>query len=189
MYQWKSAIVFIVLLTLIGCGKEETEQIICYSLTQSDLPGVSIEFPHQSCDYTIEQAQLGFYVDYIVKINETITDVIPRALDTGDCEKPGPSGLVIHYQFGDDPYVYCQCNTQLCTNEPLATVTLEPGEFASHVWVQARQWQGPSDTNEMPGDPFPVGEYDVILVAEGVEGVALKAWPFHIIGRYQVRLH
>jgi hypothetical protein len=149
---------------------------------------VSFVFDKQPCERSVADAALGFDVGYIVAIESSIASVGSQPQDSGRCETPGPSGLIVHARLGDQPHVYCECDTGLCPGDAQPLVTLAPGEYAGKAHLQARDWQGPSDTGNQPGDPFPAGAYDVVLTARGTVGEGTDAWIFSVVGRYEMRL-
>lgn len=173
---------------VLGCGHEAPADSVCIGTSQSTLPGVSFVFDRQPCERSLGEAVAGFDISYVVDIEAVVPTVAPRSQDSGGCEQPGASGLTVHAQFGDSPHVYCECDTGLCPSDPQPPVDLQPGTFADHVHIQARDWNGPSDTGIEPGEAFPAGNYDVILSATGTVVVEASTWPFTVSGRYQLRL-
>lgn len=172
---------------LAACSRQAPGQI-CVSSSTTTLSGVDFVFPHQSCELTVAEAQAGFDVDFLVRVEQPVAGVRAQPLDAGGCEEPGPSGLIVHAELGDDTHVSCQCDVGLCPEVDRPAVSLAPGDYPARVHLVAKDWLGPSDTNTTPGAGFPAGAYDVVLSARGVVGGA-QEMGFAIEGRFGVLLH
>ncbi len=89
---------------------------------------------------------------------EVCIEVNPTQQDAGGC------GTSLHpldpfYVFSGGDQQHCRCDVGLCraTDE---WITLQPGTYELTAEWSGRNWQGPSDTGNQPGEYFPPGTYD-----------------------------
>jgi len=170
---------------LLGaCSHQEPGQV-CVSTSSTSLSGVDFVFPHQRCELSLAEAENGFDVDFVVHVDERLDAVQAEPLDSGGCEQPGASGLIVHAELGDETHLSCQCDIGLCPPVSRPATTLAPGDYPARVHLIAKDWQGPSDTNTSPGAAFPAGPYDVVLKARGVVGTSVM-YEYSIEGRLGV---
>jgi hypothetical protein len=138
----------------------------------SDLAGVCIAFPYDEVTFTLAQAAAGVSIPYAVVVREPdVTTVYPTPQDAGGCDRPGPSGLTTFAQLGDGATTYCLCDVGLCASNHDASALVDGVHRDAFDW-QGREWYGPSDTNNQPGDPFPTGDYTLVISAIGDDGTA-----------------
>lgn len=139
-----------------GCGVEAS----------SDLPGVSIDFGEDSwpCELTLAQAAEGVSLPYRVVVTQTHT-VRPDSYQNG-CDAPGPSGLRPFARIFGANQNYCLCDVGLCFDD-MPEVDVTPGTHAFALEWAGKNWEGPSDTNNMPGAAFPTGSYTIEVKATG----------------------
>jgi hypothetical protein len=139
----------------------------CMFTGSSSLPGARIEFPPQRCTYTLAEAAAGIAIVHRVIIDQVIDNVIPRTPDAGNCAVPTASGLILFEDLGGDGQRYCLCDVGLCPPPPGAPTQLQPGSYdTSFVW-DGVNWAGPSDTGNPKGPPFPPGNYQLDVSAQG----------------------
>ena len=62
---------------------------------RSDFPGVRIRFKSPKSTWSLAEARAGIHIGYEVRIDQDVEGVVPVAQDAGQCDLPGPSGLVL----------------------------------------------------------------------------------------------
>ncbi len=144
----------------------------------SNLTGVTITFPPQPCTYTLAQVKAGITFRYAIIIDQSVADVVPLSGDAGGCATPGPSGLIAAQAVSGNNQNYCLCDTGLCAPQPQQPVTLQPGGYAGSFAWDGTNWNGPSDTGNPHGAPFPTGKYSFTVSTSGTQGGA----PFSVTG-------
>ncbi len=132
----------------------------------SNLDGVRIEFTGTECHWLQSQALAGVKVPYQVVIAKDVDLVTPKPQDAGQCDLPGPSGLILFEKLEGDSQAYCKCDTGLCQGTT-QTVTLKAGTYPGEFEWHGRNWEGPSDTGNPEGAPFPAGKYTLTVRAKG----------------------
>jgi len=137
----------------------------CTGTASSDLPGVSLAFPSQTCTYTAAQVAAGISIAYQEVIDHPI-ELYPTFPDAGACESPDDAGLLVGYKIAGGGQSYCRCDIGLCQGEPLSATAVAGTHDRTFTW-DGRNWNGPSDTNNPEGDPFPPGVYTITLTSTG----------------------
>src|ERR1700709_2270320 len=84
------------LLASVGACDDDARP--CRSTATSSLPGVTISFPGATCDFSLAQAPAGVQLTYELAVDQRMTEISPRAQDTGSCGAPGDSGLIVFAQ-------------------------------------------------------------------------------------------
>jgi hypothetical protein len=90
----------------------------------------------------------------------------PAQSDAGRCQQPDDAGLIVSFDISGGSQRYCLCDTGLCATQSL-TATTVLGDYVRTISWDGRNWQGPSDTGNPEGAPFPVGSYTLTLTASG----------------------
>jgi hypothetical protein len=155
------------------CG--DPPAVPCETSGTSTLPGVRADLSGNPCHLTLEQAASGVSFSYRIVIEAALAEVRSFSLDGGRCERPDASGLAVLESIGAGSQLYCLCDVGRCfpaENE----ADLVPGVYEARFDWQGRNWQGPSDTNNLPGDPFPPGTYRFEVRAAGTYGVERTPW-------------
>jgi hypothetical protein len=143
----------------------------CAVTGASSLPGVSIAFRMPvTCTFTAAQALAGIAIPYDVVVTNDVAGVILTPRDAGGCGVPGNSGLIVFEQLAGNAQSYCLCDTGLCGPSSLPPVTLHPGSYAGAFSWDGKNWNGPSDTGNPKGAPFPPGTYTLSVRATGTSG-------------------
>jgi hypothetical protein len=148
-------------------GRPDPE--VCQFTTDGTLKGVSIDLSGNPCVFTLAQAAAGITFHYRVLAEVELHDVESRPMDAGLCDAPGPSGLRLFEKIHGSGQTWCICDEGLCFYEP-QPFTLMPGEYAESFQWHGRNWNGPSDTGNPEGQPFPPGEYTLVVRGEGKHG-------------------
>lgn len=147
----------------------ETVTATCVFDVDSTLPGVSFSLEGNECRFTVAQAQAGITFGYRVIVEDVVKNVISLPLDAGFCDEPGPSGLRVFEKIHGNGQQYCICDEGLCMNQA-QPVTMHPGSFDAVFEWDGVNWYGPSDTGNPKGQPFPPGNYTLVVRAEGKYG-------------------
>jgi hypothetical protein len=136
------------------------------------------------CTFTQAEAAAGISVPYQFTIETDLTGVVPIAQDFGDCDLPGPSGLIRFERLEGDDQLYCECDSGLCMPPTGTPTDLTAGTWDHTFEWSGLNWSGWSDTGNEPGDAFPPGSYTLTVSAKGtVDGVdfeVLATWPITI---------
>ena len=155
----------------------------------SSLAGVSIDFPTEDCSFTLAEAAAGIEIPYDVVIDSAVSGVSSDAQDAGGCDQPGPSGMRDFAQLGGSGQNYCLCDTGFCPPPVPSTTTLVPGVYGSVFSWEGRNWNGPSDTVNPQGAPFPAGTYTLTISIEGsVEDSSSTNPPYTVVGTLEIVL-
>jgi len=160
--------------------------LTCDSSSTTDLPGVTITFPAQTCVFTLAEAAAGIAVAYDVVVSTTVDGVVPAPQDAGQCGAPGPSGLIVFESLSGGGQGYCLCDQGLCAPPSPTPIQLQPGTYGGTFGWMGRNWSGPSDTGNPMGAPFPPGSYTLSVSAVGTMGPL--ATPFTVTGTFSVYL-
>lgn len=148
---------------------EATDPAICEFASDGTLKGVAIDLSGNECVYSLAEVAAGITFHYRILVEEELHDVASRPLDAGQCDEIGPSGLRTLEKIHGGSQTWCICDSGWCA-APQDGVTLFPGEYADSFDWDGLNWNGPSDTGDPPGDPFPVGQYNLVVRAEGKYG-------------------
>lgn len=159
-----------------GSATGETDtgvMLACDDAGASNLAGVCIVFPPQPDSFSLAEAAAGVTFEYVVIVTADVTGVTPESQVT--CGMPGPSGLYVGERVEGDGQNYCVCDSGLCPAPNDPPITLKTGEYPASLAWDGKNWNGPSDTNNPKGPPFPPGAYTVKLSAIGQhEGQAFE---------------
>lgn len=160
----------------------------CEVTSTSSIPGVTIEFLGDRCFFFLYEAQRGTELRYRVIVDEPV-EYNPFVPTSRFCERE-PDFHVSGTVQGND-MSYCRCDVGLCPTPEPAWITLEPGIHHETFEWAGYDWNGPSDTGEEYGEPFPQGSYTATLRAvgqvrradgtvedvEATSTIALELWP------------
>ena len=152
-----------------SCPPEAIDPLVCQEnpceiVDESTLPGVTMSLQIDTCAWTVFEVRDGFAIDYTIEVEEPI-EVQPTEQDAGGC------GSNVHplspfYVFSGNDQQHCLCDTGLCMRDE-QWVTLEPGTYTATIEWAGRNWSGPSDTGNEPGEVFPPGSYSLDVSADG----------------------
>jgi len=161
----------------------------CRSITSPALPGVYLELTTLQWTYSLEQAKSGISIEYQVVIDHDLSGVRPIPMDTGQCERPGLSGLIVSLRLSGNGQLYCLCDIGSCPPHEAEPVVLKSGIYAGEFIWGGHNWTGPSDVDHPKGALFPPGIYTVTLSAKGErllpDGTRM---PFELTGSCDLRL-
>lgn len=139
----------------------------CDPTVTSDLPGVSLELDSTDCTFTLAEAAAGITVDYHLQVDADLDGVAADEYGSANCVDLPAVGLFISEILAGDGQRYCECDYGLCAPWTPTPATLAAGSFPSSFDWDGRNWNGPSDTGQPKGDPFPAGEYVLELKTIG----------------------
>jgi hypothetical protein len=138
----------------------------CNGSASSTLDGVALAFPTARCRYSQSEVAAGIQIPYEVLVSKAVSGVHPAPNDEGDCEKPGPSGVIVGFTISGVGQSYCLCDLGLCT---VTTFSTSPaaGRYPGTIDWDGTNWRGPSDVPSPKGPPFPPDTYEVAIFARG----------------------
>jgi hypothetical protein len=149
-----------------------------------DLPGVCIRFLTTQTVYTLAEAQAGVVFDYEILVEA----VQPMAGAESTCDQPDPSGLYTAGRVAGGDQSYCVCDVGICPCCDFPVITLAAGEYPGSFEWNGVNWTGPSDFGNPFGPPFPPGDYEVTLSADGVWSQNGEETPFALVGTLPITL-
>ena len=156
----------------------------------STLPGVKIEFTGTTCEWRVSEAAKTIKIPYHVVIDKDLDKVTVKPQDAGGCGQPDAAfgNLILFAKvYGVGQNQWCMCDTGLCAGT-VQTVTLKAGTYDGEFSWDGRNWQGPSDTGNPEGDPFPAGQYVVEMSAIGTATVYGVKQDFNVFGSFPIIL-
>lgn len=164
----------------------------CDQRVTTNLPGASLRVTTERCTYSLAELIDGVDIDYEVRVERALHDVKPYTWGA-DVLVPWPrmsgahrlgclppddaSNLSVANWFwtsavpaGQSGFrVTCpSCDIGRCEPQRTPPVDVQPGNYP-HTWRNwtGRSWTGGSDTYREPGKPFPPGDYELLLRADG----------------------
>jgi hypothetical protein len=148
---------------------KDIDPSICEFSSDGTLKGVSIDLSGNDCVFTLDELAAGISLHYRILVEQELHDVASRPLDAGQCDEVGPSGLRTFEKIHGGDQTYCICDSGLCGAIPEA-IDLVPGDYSDSFAWDGRNWNGPSDHGVPMGEPFPPGQYVLVVRAEGTHG-------------------
>lgn len=152
----------------VQCGEPPE----CRAGTASTNFGVTLRIELEQCAFTSQELAAGVTLGYTVVLEDHGTYVWSKPLDAGRCDQPGASGLRVQERIQGDGQQWCVCDTGLCMDPVRVDQLLVDGTYQDTIQWDGRNWQGPSDTGNTPGDRFPPGDYLFVVRAAGFFGDA-----------------
>lgn len=127
--------------------------------TSVDLPGATVHLEADSCSFVFAQ---GGQFRYTVDLNQSID--FTSESSGGGCGLCGvatdPETWVSFVIEGSDASYCPECNVGCCPPTEAVPVTLDVQSTEGTVDWPGLTWSGPSDTGNLPGDPFAPGSYE-----------------------------
>ena len=153
--------------TAADVAPDVPDSLRCEPDTASTSFGVSLTIDLERCEFTLAELRAGVTLEYEIEIRPSLTEVYSRPLDAGHCMRPGDSGLnTLERVFGGDES-WCVCDEGLCMGSEPEFARLPSGNYTESITWDGRNWFGPSDFGNPPGDPFPPGDYRFSVQAAG----------------------
>ncbi|HKP61167.1 MAG TPA: hypothetical protein VJV78_30765 [Polyangiales bacterium] len=147
------------------------EPFDCVTTAESDLAGVRVEFPDESCTFSLEQARKGVDMRFRIVVDRDIADVAGIAPDAGRCQLPEPGLLEPRVTLGGNRQFYGIVDVGGCAPQRFSRGTLRRGTYPGVLHWEGRNWYGPSDTGNPVGAAFPAGLYTLTVTASGYVGI------------------
>ncbi len=141
----------------------------------STLPGVTVTFADAPCTFTLAEAAQGVAIPYAIVVADGLADVVVSPSDAGGCAQPGASGLIIAEAIDGGGHHYCICDVGVCPAPDPTPRAIAAGAYSGALMWDGVNWDGPSDTNNPKGAPFPPGDYTVTIGARGTHAGAAFA--------------
>jgi|SRR5450631_3180371 len=146
----------------------------------SNLRGVALTFDEAPCSYSRAEIAAGIEIPYHEEIASALEGLHPVDDDGGPCQQPDAAGLIVSYDIAGGGQRYCICDVSLCLQSFTTSTTV--GSYAHQIAWDGRNWDGPSNTDNPEGAPFPVGTYTVTVTAIGsIDGTPSGASPENFI--------
>lgn len=129
--------------------------------------GVALSIDLARCEFSLAELSSGVSLDYTVLIESSDVEVWSEPLDAGQCARPDESGLALQERVQGNGQSWCVCDEGRCMGSEPEFRPLDPGTYAGAIEWDGRNWFGPSDFGNPPGDPFPPGDYLFVVRAAG----------------------
>ncbi len=121
------------------------------------IPGVSIALSTDSCTFASGAAGSFTYSTTIASPLSFMTGPHANCTPTTN----DPSSFTVTEITGSNARYCPTCDVGLCSEDPGEAITIPAGTYGGVLNWPGRQWDGPSDTGQPLGDPFPPGAYTV----------------------------
>jgi len=148
---------------LVTCGAP----FECESGTAMTDFGVAITIDLPQCVFTTTELAAGVDLGWTVTVDDDAAPLYSRPLDAGGCDGMDPSGLRTFARIVGDDQQWCICDEGLCMSPIEDLYDPSPGVWDGAITWDGRNWAGPSDTGNPPGDAFGPGEYRFTVRAAG----------------------
>lgn len=154
-------------------GTGDTGPFACEVKYEGAIPGAKLDLSKTPCVFSISQAGGTFALPYdvIVKAATPLWNTDPNA---GQCPPQNVFGGVATFVtlegLGDGtPQKWCLCDVGLCAPpKDISYTATTPGTYTHAFTWDGKNFQGPSDTNQQPGAPFPPGQYTLTVKSQGL---------------------
>lgn len=140
----------------------------CLPQYEGSVPGAHVDLSKTPCVFSISQNPNYFKLPFQVVVETS--EMLTPGRNLGQCAPPdnwmyGGVGtwLRIEGKVGGQEQVWCQCDTGPCffmggANDDKWVATT-PGVYDAQISWDGKNFQGASDTQQVPGKAFPPGEY------------------------------
>ena len=149
----------------VGDDVDAAVPFACEPTATGAIPGAHFDLSQTPCQFSIAAAKGAFPLPYRVVVESSEHLTLPT--NAGQCQTDQVYGNVgVFERLDGNGQTWCMCDTGLCAGNspPLTTV---PGTYdAKFVW-DGKNFQGPSDTMQQPGAPFPPGLYQFHVRSSG----------------------
>jgi hypothetical protein len=127
---------------------------------------ISIKFDQPNYTFTLNQASQGIQIPYSIVITENVDTVY--AIQLATCARPDSSGLIPLEVLSGNGQEYCKCDNGFCSYMQGGYLSkLRRGNYPYLFQWTGRNWNGPSDTGNPLGNPFPAGDYVLTVRVKG----------------------
>jgi len=181
--------VLVIFLALVGCTPDPpdtgdsgtTAGTPCVWTATSTLSGAALTGGDASCGQALSSADAGVDVPWTL----TITEAQEVRVDNVSCIAVDDSGLRFYEYVSSDPAgasqdTWCpSCDVGICPVDNDAYTTVVGTWVHTFTW-RPRQWQGPSDVGNTPGDLLPAGDYQLVVRAAGTMVADGSPWQMRL---------
>ena len=144
---------------------------IAQPLLAEDVPNLSesvtIEFPMAGYHFTRAEAAKTVTIEYRIVVARDIPGVKALAFAPSCAQPAGPSGLHPRERIAGNNQSYCVEDFGLAPPCMGKIKVLKKGVYKHSFAWDGRNWNGPSDTDNRKGKPFPAGTYDLTVDIHG----------------------
>lgn len=136
---------------------------------------IRIEFQKPQYRFTLAEASAGISIPYNVIVDNDYKGISPICQDIGRASSPNEFGLIVFPCLEGDSVNADGTTTRQhygmkdiglgAGNPPPGTI--RKGTHAQVFEWAGRNWHGPSDTGRALGQPFPPGEYTLVVSCKG----------------------
>ncbi len=177
----------------------------CVLDTTSTLPHVHIDFESTRCVFTLAQAAAKISIAYDLIVDQDVPGFQLTSAYSPPYYSTGAStgDLAISEVLSGGGQQYCLCDEGLgpatCptsdggttappagTSGPCPPITIPAGTYPRVFTWDGRNWNGPSDTGNPEGAPFPAGDYELAVTTD--PGSIGDAGDLRATGTFLVRL-
>lgn len=170
-------------------GNENDTEKYSYNINSTTIPGLTIKFEKKEYQFTLSQVKKGIKIGYKIIAEKDFSGIITLPQDTGGCENPGKSGLIVHETLSGNNQYYSIDDTGLCPDSGKRKgVTIKKGEYSEEFLWDGVNWRGPSDTGNKKGLLFPVGIYQLKMRSIGYIDKKENGKNFEIVSTVKVIL-
>ncbi|MDD5675156.1 MAG: hypothetical protein PHC61_13390 [Chitinivibrionales bacterium] len=149
---------------------------------------VKISFVNGFTKVDSAAADTGIAIQYQITVLANFDSII--AVPQVTCAQPDSTGLIFLEELYGNGQRYCLCDHGECLSQPTGGYAsrLKKGIYLRKFSWHGRNWNGPSDTNNPEGAPFPAGKYTLKISAQGKKIFKGVAENFAIIDSISVVL-
>ena len=149
---------------------------------------IEIVFPKTEYEFTLAEAAKGIKIDYKIEIRKDFPGVVPLPQGDSECAPPGPSGLYPFEEISGQEQRYGIRDRGMCPGKERRPGTITRATYQQSFEWDGRNWNGPSDTNQPKGKPFPPGTYDLEVSVRGEVETPAGRKPYRIAKSLKVTL-
>ncbi len=139
---------------------------------------IRVEFDKPSYRFSQAQAASGVEIGYTITVTRDTPGLHPRTQKSAS--SPDANGLLPMAGIQGNGQRYWVWDFGLGAAQPVRFRTIPKGTTHHTLVWDGRNWQGPSDTNQPKGPPFPPGRYTVLVRMVGVRKTEDGQEPYEI---------
>lgn len=180
--------ILILTLTLVGqASSTDQEAISCQGKPKIE-DVVKIEFLKKEYTYTVAEAAKGIKIPYKIIVEQDLSNVIPLPYGPSNYTPAGPSGMHPLERISGNGNNYALLDFGLGRPPQEIVKTIKKGTYTHTFEWDGRNWNGPSDTGQPKGKPFPPGTYDLTISMHGKVVTDAGKKPYEITRKAKVVL-
>jgi hypothetical protein len=124
---------------------------------------VAILFQEPNYTFSLADVAKGVAFEYDIVCHQDIASIIPIPQDMGHAAGGGPSGLIPFEEITGNGQRFALDDVGLAPGIRYESIRLRKGRYRCSFEWRGRNWNGPSDTGNKEGPPFPAGEYTLTV--------------------------